>query len=125
MADPETPAPTHPTSGRWQMRSGSFDGEAVPDLVCENTELRITEGQYAFLLGGEVADAGELSWGSPGNDLPATLVSQAGPNKGRRTECRFSTRGQLLRMTCVIADPSNLAQPPKAYAALFARLPLA
>ena len=105
------------------MKSGSFQGEPIPELVCRNTELRINGLSYTFLLAGELTDGGELTWGTPATDFPATLHCQHGANAGRRTECRFSTRGQLLRLTCAFPDPADPKLPAHSYTALFSRLP--
>jgi hypothetical protein len=103
------------------MTSGRFNDEAIPELVCQHTELRITGSTYAFFLDSEVTDSGEVIWGAAAVDLSATLHCQTGPNLGRRTECRFSTRGQLLRMVCAIPDQTRTDHPPQNYIALFTR----
>lgn len=104
------------------MKSGTFAGEAIPDLVCRNTELRLAGAEYAFVFGGEVIDAGGLDWAHPGPELSATLDCRQGSNAGRRTACTFTRRGQLLRLTCSLPDPADPAGPARNYAALFSRL---
>jgi hypothetical protein len=121
MTEPSAPTPSHPLAGRWQMKSGSFDGEAIPELVCQNTVLQLAADRYAFLLGEETTDSGSLIW--PHGPGTAQLQSEGGPNHGRRLACEITTRGQLLRIVCSIPHPSGPAHPPQAYTALFTRLP--
>ena len=108
--------------GRWQMRSGTFAGEAIPELVCSNTEFRLAGANYAFVFGGEIIDAGGLVWDEAGPELSATLHCQKGANEGRRTACSFTGRGQLLRLSCAFPDPADPSGKQRNYTALFSRI---
>ncbi len=122
MSTGPLPASVSSLDGRWQMKSGTFGGEAIPELVCQNTELRLTSGDYAFVFGGEIIDAGGLVWGETGSELSATLHCQQGANEGRRTACTFTGRGRLLRLSCVFPDPADPSGKQRNYVALFSRI---
>lgn len=108
--------------GLWQMKSGTFTGESIPELVCRHTELRISGPSYAFTFNGEITDAGDLLWGDTTLEMSAILHCQQGANAGRRTPCNFAARGQLLRLTCAFPDAAHPAGPGQPYTALFSRL---
>lgn len=121
MNPPSAPTPPCPLDGHWQMKSGSFSGEPIPELVCQNSVLQVHGERYAFLLSEGVTDSGVIAWGTSAGS--AELRSEGGPHHGRALSCEITTRGTLLRLVCSVphpAGPNHAAQP---YTALFSRMP--
>lgn len=121
MHDPTAPTPTRLLDGRWQMKSGAFGGEPIPELVCQNSVLRIESERYTFLLSDGITDSGVIAWQEPAGS--AQLRTEGGPNHGRCIACEITTRGSLLRLVCSIPHPAGSPHPAQPYAALFTRVP--
>jgi uncharacterized protein (TIGR03067 family) len=91
-------APDISLDGSWQLIRAEHAGESAPDMVVEQTIVRLTRGQYSVSYAGRVVDRGTFEIGGVVEQTTLVLRGQVGPNAGRTIPCIYQLRGDRLRV---------------------------
>ena len=84
--------------GEWLPIRAELDGEIAPDMALQHIRLQLRSDAYQFLLGGEIADAGEWAADALEAQIAFSFSATQGANAGRNVPAIAQLRGDRLRI---------------------------